>query len=230
MNPPPSNRRLLVPYALPYVAYVGVASIPAEYLGPAANYALRIALTAAALAWAWRSYVSLRGPGSPAGSVGVGVLAGLAGTLLWVALKAPLVEDGGEPPPEAAFWLRVLASSTLVPVFEELLMRGYVLRGALQWEQASRAGARDPFGEAFDRSSIDDVGPGMATPIAVAASTALFTLGHATPEWPAAMAYGFLMAGLWIGRKDLLSCVVAHATTNATLAAYVRLTGHWTLW
>jgi hypothetical protein len=44
------------------------------------------------------------------------------------------------------------------------------------------------------------------------------------------MAYGFLMAGLWIGRKDLLSCVGAHATTNATLAAYVRLTGHWTLW
>jgi membrane protease YdiL (CAAX protease family) len=225
-----SNRSLAIPYALPYVAYVGIASIPESYLGLEWNYALRILVTAAALAWAWRSYCPLRGPRSPASSIGVGAIAGLAGTALWIALKAPLVAPGGDAVSAAAFALRLVASVALVPVFEELLMRGYVLRLAFQWEEARNQGAEDPFGEAFDRRSVNDFGPGFATPLAVGISTLVFTLGHAAPEWPAALAYGFLMAGLWIARKDLLSCVTAHAVTNAALAFYVQLTGHWALW
>jgi hypothetical protein len=58
----------------------------------------------------------------------------------------------------------------------------------------------------------------------------LFALGHSSAEWTAAVAYGLLMAGLWILRKDLLSCVTAHVATNLGLALYVRVTGHWALW
>jgi membrane protease YdiL (CAAX protease family) len=228
--PHPSNRSLLLPYALPYVAYVGIAMIPADYLAVEWNYACRIALSAAALAACFRRYVPLRGPGSPATSIGVGVLAGLAGTALWVVLKAPLVPAGGEPWGEAAFALRLLASAGLVPVFEELLMRGFVLRFAYQWDLARRAGAQDPFGEALNSRSIQDVAAGAATPLAVGIATLIFALGHGTPEFPASLAYGLLMCGLWIGRKDLLSCVTAHAVTNAALAFYVRSTGQWALW
>jgi hypothetical protein len=38
------------------------------------------------------------------------------------------------------------------------------------------------------------------------------------------------MAALWIVRKDLLSCIVAHAVTNLGLGLYVRATGSWALW
>ena len=38
------------------------------------------------------------------------------------------------------------------------------------------------------------------------------------------------MAGLWIVRRDLLSCIVAHGVTNVVLACYVRATGAWALW
>jgi membrane protease YdiL (CAAX protease family) len=74
------------------------------------------------------------------------------------------------------------------------------------------------------------VAPGAASLLSVAASTALFALGHRAPEMPAAVAYGLLMAGLWVVRRDLLSCVAAHATTNVALALYVRETGSWGVW
>ena len=163
-------------------------------------------------------------------SVAVGIAGGVLGTALWVVIKAPFYEAGGDACAPAAFWARVMASSTVVPVFEELLFRGFVLLGAVQWDQARRAGSKDPLGEALHDCSIADAAPGAWTPAAVAISTIAFAPGHAPGEWPAALAYGLLMAGLWIWRRDLLSCVIAHATTNATLALWVRHSGQWTLW
>lgn len=227
----PNNAALLWPYVLPFLAYVGVASIPESWgVGREANYALRIVATGAALAWSWRQTAPLRGPHPPAGSVAVGLAAGLLGTVLWVILKAPFYESGGEAWSTTAFWLRVAASGTLVPVFEELLFRGYVLGLVVQWDRARRAGSRVPFAVAFERESVNELGPGAWTPWAVVISTILFASGHQTGEWPAALAYGLLMAALWIGRRDLLSCVVAHATTNVALGLWVRQTGNWTLW
>ncbi|UCE84685.1 MAG: CPBP family intramembrane metalloprotease [Deltaproteobacteria bacterium] len=227
-----TNASLLIPYALPIFLYVGIASLPASLgLSLEANYALRLAAAAAALAWGWRRFVPLRGPNPPLASIGVGIVAGLLGTALWVAIKQPFYPPGGEPWPQAAFVLRLVASGSVVALFEELLFRGYVLGLVVQWDRARRSGAGDPFGQAFDRSSIGDLEPGAWTPIAVAVSTLAYTAGHAFPgEYPAAIAYGLLMAGLWIARKDLLSCVVAHGVTNVSLALYVHSTGAWAVW
>ena len=68
------------------------------------------------------------------------------------------------------------------------------------------------------------------TTLCLAVPGMLFAAGHASHEWVAAIAYGLLMALLWIVRRDLLTCVVAHAVTNLTLALYVRETGSWQLW
>jgi membrane protease YdiL (CAAX protease family) len=61
-------------------------------------------------------------------------------------------------------------------------------------------------------------------------SSLAFAAGHAPGEWVAATAYGLLMAGLWVWRRDLLSCVVAHSVTNVTLALWVWKTGQWSVW
>jgi len=225
-----TNRALLLPYLLPYLLYTGIAAIPRAWLGPELNYGARLVATAAALTWFWRRYAPLRGPHAPWLSVLIGIAVGLVGSALWIALLHPFVVRGGEAWSAPSFWLRALSAGTLVPLFEEWLLRGYVLRLAVQWVRARRAGAADAFDQAFERSSIDQVEPGAWTPLAIAISTTLFTLGHASSEWAAAAAYGLLMAGLWILRKDLLSCVAAHAATNISLAFYVRATGHWALW
>jgi membrane protease YdiL (CAAX protease family) len=227
--PSRDNRQLLLPYLAPYFGYVLVATLAGDRVSHEVDYALRLVATSAALVWAWRFYVPLRGPRSPGASIAVGALAGLAGLALWIALLAPFVE-GGEAWSPPAWALRALAATLVVPVFEEQLMRGYVLRFAIQWDRAREAGAADPFGAALDRSSIADVEPGAWTWTALLISTGVFALGHAQAEWPAALAYGLLMAGLWVWRRDLLSCVVAHAVTNASLAIWVRATGQWALW
>lgn len=224
---PPRNQDLLLPYALPYLLYLGLAALP---LTREASYGLRIAVCAAALAFFWRRYLPLLGPCSPAGSVAAGLLAGLLGMGVWVALLlpfAPEAADAWEPP---SFALRLLASAAVVPLLEELLMRGYLLRLLVQWDEGRRAGEPAPLARALSEHSVAEITPGAWTLLAVAGSTLVFTAGHAPAEWLAAAGYGVLMAALWIVRKDLLSCVVAHGATNVALALTVWSTGRWELW
>jgi membrane protease YdiL (CAAX protease family) len=227
----PSNYSLLFAYVLPYFAYVlSLMLLPESVVPKPWKYGLATLAGLAGIAWSWRWYAPLRGPRPIAGSVLAGIVGGIAGTALWVAIKAPFYEAGGEPWEPAAFWMRVLASGTVVAVFEEMLFRGLVLRGAVVWDRLRRAGAKDPLGEMLHDHGPDDVEPGAWTPWALAISSVAFAAGHQPGEWLAAAAYGLLMAGLWIWRRDLLSCVVAHGVTNVTLALWVRQSGQWAAW
>ncbi len=123
-----------------------------------------------------------------------------------------------------------MASATLPPLFEELMMRGWVLGVVVQWDHARRAGVEAPFSEALERRSILELRPGEWTPLAVGVSSVVFALGHTPEQWLAGVGYGLLMAWLWIVRQDLLSCIAAHAVTNTALAFYVRASGNWGLW
>ena len=226
-----TNRQLLLPYAAPYLAYVGIASIPRDYLPPETGYLLRLIVVPLLLVWAWRWYCPLRGPRSTAGSLLVGIGAGLVGLMVWLGLLGPFV-DGAEAAPWStrAFVLRLLSAGLVVPLFEELLMRGFVFRLALQYHRARRDRAREPLATVLDRRSVNEVEAGAWSWPAVLISTLVFTAGHNPPEWPAAVAYGLLMALLWIHRKDLLSCVTAHAVTNIGLAVFVFATKNWQYW
>ena len=226
-----SNRQLVVPYALPYFAYVGLASVPADVLGREASYALRLLVVGGLLVWARRWFCPLKGPGSVTTSVAWGAAAGVAGAGLWVVLLSPFVsaQEGSAWPP-LAFWLRFAAAGALVPVFEELAMRGFVFRLALQWDQERRKGRAAALQAALDDRSLNEVRPGEWSWAAVLISTAVFAAGHGMAEWPAAVAYGLLMCGLWAVRKDLVSCIAAHAATNVSLALFVLASGQWQYW
>lgn len=226
----PTNYALLFPYAAPFFAYVLVVGRGSEMLGDAMGYALAAVAALAALAWARRWLLPLRGPGSVWGSIGLGVLGGLAGTLLWVVLKAPFVEADGEAWEPAAFWWRLSVSAAVVPFVEEWLFRGLVLRGATQYLLARRDGGPDPLGRTLHERSIDDLPAGTWTVFGLVFSSVIFAAGHAPAEWLAAIAYGLLMGSLTIWRRDLLTAVVAHGVTNAVLALYVRYTAQWALW
>jgi CAAX protease family protein len=225
------NRRLILPYFLPYLAYVFIASVFGSYISIEANYILRVTVVTFLIIWAWRWYVPIKGPKSPLISVAFGIGAGFLGVFIWIFLFSPFVYlKENQPWSNSAFILRLLSAGLLVPVFEELLIRGFILRFALQWDNARKNNEKDPLHIALDERSISSVGPGAWSWTAIAISTVAFTSGHHLQEWPAAMAFGSLMAWLWILRKDLIVCIVAHSVTNIALAFYVLKTGNWHFW
>ena len=130
----------------------------------------------------------------------------------------------------ALFW-RVLVTATAVPLFEELLFRGLLLRGATQWSALQpERGALDALRMALHERSVDAHDPGQWSGFAVLFSATVFASGHAPGELPAALVYGLAQAALAIWRRDLIAPIAAHATTNALLPVIAYQTGHWALW
>jgi len=217
-----SNYSLLLPYFAPYIAYVGIASLfsgmPAEW-----NYSLKIVVVTAVLIWAWRRYVPFKGPKSTSMSVVWGLLCGLLGTVLWIFMLSPFGGIDSDGWSESAFYLRLTASSILVPIFEELLMRGYIFRLAYQWDRQRKKNKKKALDRVLHDQCINNFEPGTWSTLAILVSTVAFTLGHQIQEWPAAFLYGVLMVFLLIKRKDLISCIIAHGTTNLALGLYVYL-------
>ena len=225
------NRYLLLPYGAPYFAYVGIASLGKDRIPDGIGYILKIIIVPILLYWAWKWYAPITGPKKITGSVFYGVIFGILGLFAWCLLLAPFIEPSGESWSVSRFVLRMVAASLIAPVFEEMFVRGYIFRAALQWDMNRKLmGAGDALSKMLDEDSVGDVAPGAWTVMAVGISTLAFTIGHSTPEWPAAIAYSLLMSFLWIIRKDLLSCMVAHATTNLTLALFVYYSGNWGYW
>jgi len=224
------NRDLLLLYLLPYLAYVGLAAVLVEPVPVAVDYGIRLVLVGLLLVGAWRWYAPLAGPRSRSGSVLAGIGVGALGCAVWVGLLLPFTDPAGDPLDPAAFVLRVLVTALVVPLFEELFIRGYVFRLVLQWQAARRAGDPDALMTALDRSSIHTVRPGQWSVAAIAISTVFFSLGHEPAAWLACVAYSLLLCGLWVVRQDLLALIVAHGVTNLALALYIAYTGQWGLW
>lgn len=226
-----TNRDLLLPYAIPYLAYVAIVSLGGDKLSRQIIYILEICIVPGLLCWAWKWYVPFTGPKKITGSIVWGIIFGLAGLAIWCVLLAPFIDIAGEPWDFSAFILRLIAASLIVPVFEEVFIRGYVLRAALQWDQNRKnTQISSPLGQMLDHDTIADVPPGAWSVMAIVISTLAFAAGHLPSEWPAAVAYSVLISILWIMRKDLLSCMVAHGITNLALGIYVYFSGNWGFW
>jgi uncharacterized protein len=224
-----SNFSLFLPYFLPYAAYVVIANVPFD-LSNAGNYALRLIAVSAILAWAWRWYIPLWRTGCARSSIFSGAACGIVGLAIWILFSSPFAPAGG---PEWDLWgfaLRMIAAATIVPIAEELLLRGYVLRLAYQWEAQRKHKPKNAFQIVLFEQSINDIAKLKWSLSAVAISSMAFTLGHQVWEWPAAAAYGALMCVLAVRRQDLLACITAHSVTNIGLALYVLTTGQWQLW
>lgn len=109
-------------------------------------------------------------------------------------------------------WLaiRTIAAVTTVPIAEELAFRGFLIRRLM----------------AADFESLD---PRRYTGVALLISSLAFGLLHGE-RWLAGTLAGLLYAAAYLRRGRIGDAVVAHATTNALLAAFVLLGGKWYLW
>ena len=227
-----TNRSLILPYAAPYFAYILIGTVFKNHISVENNYLIRLIVVSLLIFWSWKKYPAIKGPGSTSVSVLVGIITGFTGLLIWVVLLSPFVDvnNSNAPWSDYAFFLRLICAGFLVPVFEELLTRGFILRLAFQWDTARKKGHKGPLLYVLDEKSVNDVEPGAWSWVAIIISTVAFTSGHHVEEWLAAVAFSILMVLLWIIRKDLISCIVAHAVTNISLAVYILMTGKWYLW
>jgi exosortase E/protease (VPEID-CTERM system) len=149
-----------------------------------------------------------------------GVAAGIAVFCLWIALDRVTSVGAAAMPaalasaaPATRFaWigLRMLAASVTVPIAEELAFRGFLMRRLASAE--------------FDELPLRRV-----TLLALMVSSLAFGLLHGS-RWMAGTAAGGLYGLVAIRKGRMGEAVIAHAVTNAMLAAYVVIFDRWQFW
>jgi exosortase E/protease (VPEID-CTERM system) len=209
----PATRAYLIPF-LAILAASFVSKAAAGYLEWL--YPLRFVSTAIAL-WFFRAELRKL-------NWRFGWIAPLTGTaifLLWIAsswwTKEPSASHLGTAlaalsPTARLTWIafRVAAAGVTVPIAEELAFRGYLVRRLIDREF-----------EAVPFSNL--------TLLSMGVSSVVFGALH-SQHWMAGILAGLAYAALLKSRGRMGDAVVAHATSNLLLAAWVLLRADWAQW
>lgn len=211
------SRNPAVPYLLPFLAILAASMISIATSGSFESmYPLRFFAAVGVFVALRRNYRPFNWRISWAAPV-FGVLV----YVIWISIDRTfrVSESGGMPATLAAWpsWLRagwlsvrVLAAVVTVPIAEELAFRGFLVR---------RLMASDFESVGFQRFSFT----------AVLISSIAFGLLHGD-RWLAGIAAGISYACAQKARGNFADAVVAHAITNALIAATVLWGGYWRLW
>jgi exosortase E/protease (VPEID-CTERM system) len=204
------------PYLAPFLALLAAAMITgALSAGFDWLYPSRLVVLAAVF-WAFRgSYAVLNWSVS-----WIGFAYGVAAFAIWIALLPEGASAKASWPVAlesvgsgwALAWLvaRTIGYVIAVPVAEELAFRAYLTRR-------------------FWRPNADALPIGTFTWGAFLLSSLIFGAFHGQ-RWLAGTLAGMLFALAFYRRGSIGNAVLAHATTNGLLAAYVFATGHWSAW
>jgi exosortase E/protease (VPEID-CTERM system) len=178
------------------------------------TYPVRVGLAGATLWYCRSSYTDLRWSWS-------WFAVGLGGAVfvLWLALEPAPSADADRTfsatlagrPGWGGLWLffRVAGSVVVVPLAEELAFRAYLTRQLIT-------------------SNFEDTPPGTFTWPSFLVSSLLFGLLHG--RWLAGMLAGAAYALALYRRREVNDAFLAHATTNALLAAFVLASRSWSMW
>ena len=200
---PPFLADPVVARILPFGIFMASALLAATFSAtPGLVYPLRALAMTLALALVWRHVAALPWRIDP-----LALAAGMGIAAYWIILAPPAAPDPATAGLEGAafgLWLatRVLGTTLLVPVIEELFFRGYLLeriapQGANRWRMV----------------------------LGVVATSVLFAVLH--DRWIAALAAGIIFALLALRRRNLTDAILAHATANGLIAAWAVATGNW---
>ena len=187
------------------------------------SYVVRVVATAGALFLLRSHYTRVRWD-----YWWLGLIVGAVGIVQWVGMQAvlerhvPLFRPSGDVfdpaerfPVAWRFWsfaaVRLAGAVLVVPVMEELFWRDWMWRTVL---------APNDF-------KLARVGEWAWPPLLVVTGAFATVHGH---WWPTAVVWGLLIGGLLVYTKSLGACIVAHATTNLLLGAYVLVYHQWSLW
>jgi CAAX protease family protein len=217
-------RTLVVPFVVYLIALTVAGSL--DGVPYPVGYSAAIAVTVLSMAVTWRGY--LRAPFSVSA---LSVAVGIVGVVVWIGLwmldreflglgSLVGIEREGFNPFEALgatpVWMwaflsvRFLGLVVIVPVIEELFVRGFLMRYV-------------------DSTKWETLPLGHATRMSVGAVVIYAVLSH-PGEALAAVVWFSLVTWLYVRTRSIWDCVVAHAVTNLLLGLYVIGTGTWELW
>lgn len=234
----PDTLQRSLPYLVPYALF-GLLTYAADALPDLQSviYIVKVFAVAAALWYYRRAYTELRVSLGP--QTLVAMLVGVLVIVAWVGLDPYYpqsseewrqlaqsglqyfehadkaegqfnpYEPGQTVPPVVAIIFRLIGAVLLVPVFEELFMRSWLIRFLV-------------------KEDFEAVPMGTFTWVSFLGTVALFGLAH--HEWLAGMICGTAFNLLLYWRRDLLQCVIAHAVANLALAIWVLTQGAWGFW
>jgi len=181
-------------------------------------YPLQTIVCGALLLWFWRDYEF-----STPRQIVLALLIGVVVCGLWIApqqffgfeaRRVGFDVDVFRDQP-ALYWstvsLRFLRLVVVVPLIEEIFWRGFLLRYLVN-ERFSAV----PFG--------------TFSWISFAVVTLAFGFSHSRADWVVAIVTGALYNIVAYRSKSLASCVIAHATTNLLLGAWIMATKQWGFW
>ncbi len=226
-----------LPYVVPYGVFAVLTTL-AQYLPDwkTALYAVKVLAVGGCL-WAYRrQYSEVRVRFTP--GIFPAVLVGLAVIAVWIGLDRYYPQSGSEwraffggvrvfehpekmetgfnpfdaaqiMPPLLAIAFRLLGAVLLVPIFEELTFRSWLLRQSIKLDFKS-------------------VPIGTFTWLSFVLTAVVFGLTHR--EWLAGILCGLAFNGLMCRRKDIFLCMVAHATANLALGVWVLARSAWGFW
>ncbi|HLK65237.1 MAG TPA: CAAX prenyl protease-related protein [Bryobacteraceae bacterium] len=219
-----SRGKATLAYIAPFAGYVGLLQLDHLLrIAPEISYPLRYLVVLLLLATVSRPVIRLR-PSFPAASFFVG----LAVFLIWVSPdllfhyrhhwlfeNAIFGHAASSLPPhlEVLGWFtvsRALSSIALVPILEELFWRGWLMRWLID-------------------ADFQKVPLGKYAPLSFWMAAFLFASEHG-PYWEVGLAAGIVYNWWMVRCRNLADCILAHAVTNAALAAYVMARGEWQYW
>ncbi len=212
-------------YVAPFGAFLVLMALgPYVPLQAPIYYPIRVILVSAVLLVCSRNLVRL-----DASHWGASVLVGVAVFVIWIGpdflwpgyrshwlLQNKLTGALASSIPAhdrltATFLLwRVAGSAVLVPIVEELFWRAWLMRYLISRH--------------FESLPLGAYAAGAFWITAV-----LFASEHG-PYWDVGLAAGVLYNWWMVRTRHVADCIVAHATTNACLAAYVVCAGQWQYW
>ena len=177
-------------------------------------YPVHIVVTAVFL-WRFRQHL----PPLTSHSPGVALLAGLTVLVFWVLLIPSDPQDNNlfalnlfnaaSGPGVAWLVLRLLGSTLVVPLVEELAFRGFLWRVVM-----ARLGQH--------------LSERKATWATLGITSLAFGLFHA--HWHVAALTGVCYGLVYLRRKCLADAILAHAVTNLLIGLYAMVFGHWSYW
>ncbi len=240
-----THPRPWLPYCAPFFLYLGFlllqSRLPAESL--LYMYPVRALAVGAALVYFWKYYDELRVPQRPVTTYVWAIGIGLLAIVIWIAID-PFYPKLGQLMTDFSLWLgrlfgfaeppatpppppfdpttiespvarftfigfRIFGAAVVVAYMEELFWRGFLIRWLI-------------------REDFKSVAVGAFTGSSFLITVLFFGAEH--EQWLAGILCGILYNLLYYRTRDIFACVLAHAVSNAALAAYVLATGDWKFW
>jgi len=209
----------MIPYIAPFALYIGLSIIGSLFeQGPQFIYPVKTMAVAGCL-WFYRhEYPELRERISARQSL-TAILVGAAVFVVWILPEGlyPQLGDSEFNPmifdsPRAVWVLvafRLAGAVLVVPVFEELFWRSFLLRWVI-------------------KPDFQKVELGKFTWLSFAVVTLFFGFEH--NRWLVGLFAGAAYNWLIYRERNLWTCVLAHAITNLALGVYVLQTQQWGFW